>query len=316
MPVSTVREAFAQLLKRIELDSTRVSVASQRYNAVKARIESSLASKRVSQVGSFQRKTKIRPIDQNAKLDIDAKVSFGQARNFAPMVQGITPQLALEIVREALAADKTYRLMKPESDAPTVVLEYADGFKIELIPCYEDLTGTHPRVFGPPCYLIGDSCGRWVAADYDYDAQVITGLNQSEALVQALVPAIKIVKVLLRNLFVGLKSFHIEVLCALTLPITIADWQNRSLNWGFQHVVAHFLKQVRRQLIGPVSLPGSYSPAVDSDLSPVRLQQLGSALEKLGATAWRICELDDKQNNTRSALDCWRRFFGDPFPSS
>jgi hypothetical protein len=30
-------------------------------------------------------------------------------------------------------------------------LEYADGFKIELIPCYEDLIGTRPRVFGPPC---------------------------------------------------------------------------------------------------------------------------------------------------------------------
>jgi hypothetical protein len=315
MPVLTVREAFEELLRRIELDTTRVSVASQRYNAVKHRIESNLPGKQVSQVGSFQRKTKIRPRDENAKLDIDAIVSFGEARSFEPFGQGITPQVALQIVRKALVADKTYRLMNPDSDAPTVVLEYADGFKIELIPSFKDLTGTYPRASGPACYLIGDSRGTWIPADYDYDAQVIRGLNQSSAIAATLVPGIKMMKAFLRNLSVGLKSFHIEILCALVLPRVIADWEAQHLNWGYQHLLAHFLKHVRVRLVGPVSLPGSYSPAVDSGLASFRLQQLGSTLEKLGDTAWKICELDDKLHDTASALDCWRRFFGEPFPS-
>ena len=315
MPVSTVREAFAELLRRIELDATRVGVASQRYNAVKKRIESNLPGKQVSQVGSFQRKTKIRPRDENANLDIDAVVSFGEARNFAPIGHGTTPQGALQIVRAALVADKTYRLMDPESDAPTVVLEYADGFKIEMIPSFKDLTGTYPRASGPACHLIGDSRGTWIPADYDYDAQVITGLNQSSAIAATLVPAIKMIKAFLGNLSVGLKSFHVEILCALVLPPVIAEWEARHLNWGYEHLRAHCLKQVRTQLAGPVSLPGSYSPPIDSGLSAVQLRQIGLTLEKFGETAWKICDLDDDRHDTASALDLWRDFFGEPFPS-
>jgi hypothetical protein len=39
MPVISVDEAFSELLSRIELNSMRVALASQRYNAVKASIE-------------------------------------------------------------------------------------------------------------------------------------------------------------------------------------------------------------------------------------------------------------------------------------
>ena len=155
----------------------------------------------------------------------------------------------------------------------------------------------------------------WDPADYDYDAQLITGINQSNAIAQALVPGIKLLKAFLRNQSIGLKSFHIEVLCALVLPSALSDWQARNLNWGYQHLLAHFLKNVRTHLTGPVSLPGSHSPAIDSGVGFLRLQQIGTALESLGETAWKVCELDDKQHNTSSALDYWRKFFGEPFPS-
>ncbi len=315
MAVSTVREAFEQLLSRIELDATRVGVASQRYNAVKYRIESNLPGKQVSQVGSFQRKTKIRPRDENTNLDIDAIVSFGEARSFASFGQAMTPQVALQIVREALVADKTYRLMNPDSDAPTVVLEYADGFKIELIPCFKDLTGSSPRDHGPACYLIGAPSGHWVRADYDYDAKLITGLNQSSEIAATLVPAIKMIKAFFRNLPVGLKSFHVEILCAIVLPPAIQRWTAQRFNWGYQHLLARFLKEVRTQLDKPVSLPGSYSAPVDSGLSAAQRQRIGLWLEKLGEIAWQSCELDDKHNDTAGALRCWRWLFGEIFPS-
>lgn len=63
MATLPVDEAFREALGRIELNPSRVELASQRYNAVKASIESALPGKTLRQIGSFQRKTKIRPVD-------------------------------------------------------------------------------------------------------------------------------------------------------------------------------------------------------------------------------------------------------------
>ncbi len=89
MTLAMLDEAFDELLSRIELNPTRVTLASQRYNAIKAAIENALPDKSVRQIGSFQRKTKIRPLDLSDKLDIDAIVSFGPFRRFATDGRGV-----------------------------------------------------------------------------------------------------------------------------------------------------------------------------------------------------------------------------------
>ena len=50
-----VEDGFAGMLSRIELNDTRVALASQRYQAVKATLEAALPGKKVKQIGSFQR---------------------------------------------------------------------------------------------------------------------------------------------------------------------------------------------------------------------------------------------------------------------
>jgi hypothetical protein len=310
--VTTVAAGFRELLTRVELNATRINSASQRYNAVKQRVESALPGKEVSQIGSFQRKTKIRPANEDDPLDIDLIVSFGEAHRYAaPGEQGTTPASALETVRRALVSDGTYKLMDPKPDAPTVVLEYSDGFIVELAPCFKDLTGQHPRPGGPACYIVGTSAGGWVPADYDYDAAFISGANQLPAVAQALVPSIKMVKQFLRGQNIELKSFHVEILCALTVPQSVAGWNQQNLRWGYQHVLAQFLSQAPALLNGPVAIPGSCSPAVDSGLSAYRLQQIGQYLAKCGECACGICKVTDEGQ----ALDLWRQFYGDPFPA-
>src|ERR1700719_1445172 len=108
MPLASVDESFDELLSRIELNPTRVTLASQRYNAVKSTIENVLTSKTVRQTGSFQRKTKIRPVDLSDKLDIDAVVSFGTFRQYATAGGGVSPASGLETVRRALASNEIY----------------------------------------------------------------------------------------------------------------------------------------------------------------------------------------------------------------
>jgi hypothetical protein len=148
-------------------------------------------------------------------------------------------------------------------------------------------------------------------ADYDYDAAIISGTNNLPAIAQALVPSIKMIKGFLRNAEPSLKSFHTEVLVAVTIPKAIADWNLRNLKWGYQHVLAQFLTAAPECLAGPIAIPGSYSPAIDSDLSAYGLQQIAARLKKCGEVAWRICKIEDDGE----ALDLWRKFYGEPFPA-
>jgi hypothetical protein len=308
---TTVSAGFRELLSRVELNPSRVSIASQRYHAVSDRIRTVRPNYEVRQIGSFQRKTKIRPRTDSDPLDIDAAVCFGDAFSYASDGSGITPSDALAIVRKALESDKTYKLMDPAIDSPTVVLEYADGFKIELVPCYRERTGKFSREAGPDCYIVGSPDGQWLAADYDYDAAFIGGLNQIDMVQRALVPSIKMIKAFLRNREIRLKSFHVEVLCARLIPAALIDWQSQNLRWDYHHILSYFLSNAYSLLNGPVGIPNSYSRPVDSNLSAFDLQQIGGVLNQWGNAAWGICKME----NEAAALKVWRQFFGEPFPA-
>lgn len=310
MPFATVNAAFEELLTRIELDPTRVAVASQRYNSVKATIEGALPGKTVSQVGSFQRKTKIRPADLGDGLDIDAVVSFKRFTQYGTGGNGISPAGALEMVRGALTSNMTYRVMSPVKDHPVVCLKYADGMSLELIPAFVDGTGAHPHSgTGIECYVVGTSAGAWTPADYDYDAAMISSLNGMAK--NRLVPAIKLIKAYFRSAAVPLKSFHTEVLAANILPATVIDWEAKRYDYGYHHILASFLTQASKVTTVPVALSGSYSKPLDSDLSQSTLATIGTFLASRAEVAWGLCA--DKA--VTSALAGWRAFFGEPFPA-
>ncbi len=307
-----VRDGFDQLLSRIELNPSRVTLASKRYNAVKNVIETALPGKQVRQIGSFQRSTKIRPQDLGDCLDVDAVVSFGDAHRMAPPGEGVTPRRAMEIVRSALRSNEVYRVMDPKADAPTVVLEYEDpdGFKIELVPAFVDRIGLEPPPGRPHSYLVAKATG-WETADYDYDAAVISNANQDPRVGGALVPCIKIVKAYLRSMNVPLNSFHAEILTVLSALPVLRNWNGEGLSWGYHHVLAQFLTDVPPFLTGPASLPGSLSSTIDSGLSVHQLQDIGTYLAGRAAEGVRLCKLSDGPQAVRA----WRDFFGEPFPA-
>lgn len=303
----TVDAAFAELLRRIELNPSRVSLASQRYNALKSTIETSLPGKTVHQVGSFQRKTKIRPSDNTDQLDIDLVVSFGPFYQYAPIgTGGVSPAQAMAAVRQPLRSNEIYRLMPQQQDHPTVRLEYADQMAVELIPAFEDLTGSRFHTpAGPNCYIVGASPFMWMAADYDYDAHKITELNKLSD--DKLVPAIKIAKAYFRSARVPLKSFHTEILVANSVPGLVRLWKEKGYYFGYQHILAGFLSDVSKAITTPVSLYESFSPPVDSGLSLATLTALGTFLATRATTAWQLCKSD--------SVSAWREFFGEPFPT-
>jgi hypothetical protein len=199
-------EAFVRYLGRIELNADREKLASTRYNAVKTVLEGALPGVTVREIGSFQRHTKIRPLDLGDGLDVDVVVALGTATHYAGAGEfGLRPGGAQEKLLRALQSTAVYRVMKPQKDAPTVLLEYSDRdrFTIELVPAFIEKTGKYPRPAGPACYIIAGSAGVWVPADYDYDAAVITGLNKSDAVQGTLVPLIKMAKAYFRAMELG-----------------------------------------------------------------------------------------------------------------
>lgn len=306
MPI-TADDGFRELLHRIELNPSRVELATQRYNAIKDSIEAALPGKTVRQIGSFQRKTKIRPADLSDKLDVDVLVSFGKFYQYAPSIaQGVSPSQALQIVQQALQWNQTYRVMPQAADHPSVRLEYFDGMTIELVPAYEDLTGQYSHgPSGPVCFVVGTSPYIWGPADYDFDAQMISYRNSSCD--GRLVPIIKIAKAYVRNAGIPLKSFHTEILVANTIPPLISEWKSKAYKYGLQHLLAGFLSQATKIIASPGQLSGSFSPPMDSGLSTATLSSVGVFLAARAEVAWRLC--------STNVITGWREFFGEPFPS-
>lgn len=306
-----VRAAFNEYLHRIELNSTRVRTASLRYNAIKSQIESALPEAKVKQVGSFQRKTKIRPAKDNGDLDIDVLVILRIAHRFAKSHErSYSTNDGLEEVKSGLTDHDTYKAMKPRKDAPVVTLKYTDGFRFELIPALIDGTGVHTSREEPASYLVATANG-WQPNDYDFDAASITAMNQSDAVKGKLVPVIKILKHFNRVHDIPLKSFHTELLVATVLVPQLVQWNKARMTWSFQHMLAAYFSLAANRVQTPVQLVGSVTPAFDSELTSRQLRQVAKDFETLGETAWKLCEVDGS-----NAVKRWAKFMGDPFPNS
>ncbi len=316
---TTVRAAFQELLKRIELNPSRVEVASQRYNAVKRTLENVLPTARIRQVGSFQRRTKIRPIDLGDGLDIDVLVELTSVRAFAqPGQEGISTHQALSLLRSALTSNQTYKVMGPATDAPVIVLEYSDkdGFEIEVIPALADRTDAMKRLRSfsntrPDSFLVPGPDGNWHRADYLYDANYITAVNCNQLIRGRLVPFIKIAKAFLRGQGVPLKSFHVEVLAARLMPEIARACSTQGIELECPQLLAAFLQTSSKYMDGPISLPQSDSEPIDSGLSVNELLAVSEWMQKLATIAWDICASGDGAQ----AIDLWKEFFGSPFPT-
>lgn len=298
---SSIHKGFEVCLSRIELDPTRVTEASQHYNAVKDWIESRIY-KTVRQVGSFQRKTKIRPIVEKGvvePIDIDATVCFGDAHYYSS--DGTTGPSALQQVSDALRSNKTYRLLEPKIDHPVVTLSYANEFFMELIPCFRNRIPPH-ALREPASYFVANSSGHWEIADYDFDSQYITAANKKTG--GKLVPAIKLMKRLCRNKNIAVKSFHIEMLCALLLE----PFGEELGNWEWQQVLVYFLTNAPVLLDYDLVLPGSMTPAFKSP-NPYIAQ---SQMRAVGKTLEALNQLPDGSNK----FSRFQEFFGAPFPAS
>ncbi len=317
-----VAEGFVETLRRIELDRTRVKLATQHYNSIKNLIEERLPNSQVRQIGSFQRHTKIRPVSvvdspgfdctppsaEFSPIDIDALVCLGDACSLAQPGCGLFPVDALQLVRSVLCSHKQYRLMEPKQDSPVVVLTYSDEFSVELAPCFRNRVSAGSWFRDPPSYLVGAGEMTWQKADYDFDSAYITSKNQQCK--GRLIPCIKLIKAFLRNKRVPLKSFHVEILCTWVLSAWIEVLDQSNIHWSYDHAFAFFLRVVPFFLNQPACFQGSMSPPLQ--LTEAAVSTIDTTIENFA----RLAEKLGKLSGYPDELSLWKEFFGPPFPSA
>ncbi len=303
--ITSVPLAFTEFRKRLELDPSYDGIIQARHAAVRSVIENYLPGARTQLIGSLQRRTRIDPLTGLQGFDIDLLVELGYFDRF---VQGGTmPADALNTVEQSISSSLRYNKMGAHEDAPTIVIPYTDGVKVEVVPAYRDRVPG--RVPVGRAYWIPRG-GRWVLADYDHDAKYISDMNTASG--NRLIPVIKMLRAWRRHR-VGslLRPYHLEVLAASSVPFVVSYYQGRQMIPSWPRIISGFFACAVAAAHQPASIPASLSEPPDYYLHPASRGVLANEMQAMTDWTSRALNAEDA-----TAIGMWREVFGPPFPAA
>ncbi|MBO8130805.1 MAG: hypothetical protein H0Z29_04700 [Candidatus Marinimicrobia bacterium] len=255
----------------------------------------------------MQRKTRIQP-RSNDTFDIDILVILGSFARWVD-VGGITPKDGLDKVEDIISEHETYDKMGPETDSPTIIINYANNTKVELVPAYIDNIGEYAD--GTPAFPKGRGYwipkrNRWILADYDYDAEYISKKNEETD--RYLIPTIKMLKAAKRNLFPEMKSYHLEVLAVNVIPTIVSYLKNKIYPIPSPLLLCGFFCIAKDEVLKSLKIPGSKSSNADN--YSIDKNSLAEIFGKICNYCNSLIKFDG-----REAIEGWRELFGEPFPA-
>jgi hypothetical protein len=310
---TTISQAFREFKSRLELSKSFQEKITTHHNAIREWIENYDPKIETKLIGSLQRNTRIQP-RSNDTFDIDILVILGSAERWVA-TGGITPKDALDKVEDIISEHETYDKMGPETDSPTIIINYADNTKVELVPAYVDNIGEYAD--GTPALPKGRGYwipkrNRWILADYDYDAEYISKKNKETD--GYLIPTIKMLKTAKRNLFPEMKSYHLEVLAVNIIPRIISHLKDKGYSISFPFLVYGFFCIAKDEILKPAKIPESKSPNADAYLNDENRNRLAKIFEEICNYCDPLIKLDDKLDD-EEAIERWRKLLGEPFPA-
>jgi len=306
----TVAQSFNLFQSRLELSQSFQEKVTMHHNAIRKWIESYDSNIKTKLIGSLQRKTRIQPRSEDV-FDIDILVILGSFYSWVSS-GGIKPEDALEKVEGIVSEHGTYEKIGVETDNPTIIFEYEDNVKIELVPAYLDQIGKAPN--GTPTPPVGRGYwipknNRWVMADYDYDAEYISKLNRNSY--GYLIPIIKMLKAAKRNLFPYMKSYHLEVMATDLITSVVNDFKHQELLIAYPSLVYSFFFLGKDKVLQTSNIPGSNSPSADGYMSIGKKQEFSELFGRIAEYCKKTFDMSEKES-----IKAWRELFGDPFPAS
>ncbi|MDD5639108.1 MAG: hypothetical protein PHO28_04355 [Candidatus Pacebacteria bacterium] len=300
---ANISQAFSEFKSRLELNDALQDAVTTHHKAIRNWIESYKPDIETQIIGSLQRKTRIQPRVGDI-FDIDILVILGNFHSWTLSSQGVSPDEALNEVDKIMREHEGYEKIDPEKDFPTVIINYADDTKAELVPAYRDFIN-EPKGRG---YCIPKSYNEWRIADYNYDANYISKKNYESD--EWLIPTIKMLKAAKRNLFPEMKSYHLEVLATSLISLLVAYYKSQNLQFSFPGLIYGFFLLAKDDILKSCSITGSKSPDASAYIGNFQKQNLADKFGKIANYCQNIIQLDG-----RDVIEKWKKIFGDPFPS-
>lgn len=298
-----ISQAFNEFKSRLELNNTLQEAVTTHHETIRSWVESFKSTIKTELIGSLQRKTRIQP-RTNDTFDIDILVVLGEFHGIAKDGTGVSPSDAIDELYKIMRKHGVCRKMNPQKDYPTVFIEYEDNIKVELVPAYRDFI-YEPKERG---YRIPKTYSEWISADYDYDAEYIS--NKNKECEGWLIPTIKMLKAIKRNLFPEMKSYHLEVLATSVIPLIVECYKNKKIQLSFPNLICGFFFIAKDKLLKDCSIEGSKSPDPSKYMILSQKQKLAKSFAEIANYCEEIIKLDG-----RDGIESWKKLFGDPFPS-
>jgi hypothetical protein len=288
MPVTvaaTIPASFDGLASNLEISALQSTTASTRQQEVRAAMEAGFSVLDSFLTGSYAKSTMIVPLSQ---ADIDIFVVL------APEYYGrYTPSGLLTEVRRVLLG-RYPQTPEISPDGQAVTISFTD-FKVDVVPAFFRNGGG---------FIIPNSPNGWINTDPKVHLDQLTRENARQN--GLLVPLVKMMKGWNRTQGSPLRGFYLELMTMKVLAgVTITDYPS-----GVRWVFDKGREAVRYAVMDPAAFGDQVQGLRQGTVEQaVRLFQASYEIA-VGAEAWAQTGL-----YVRTAVDEWRRLFGNYFPA-
>lgn len=284
--VKTVKEAFKKFSENLEITDLQSTTVSTRQKNVRDAVENGLKVLDSFLTGSYCRHTMIAPL---SKADIDIFVVLDPSHYSANGQKTLLDELRKVLRKEY---PKTPEICR---NGQAVTITFAD-FMVDVVPAFNRKGGG---------YLIPNANNNtWISTNPKYHVEYKSEINKSHNGV--LVPIIKNLKCWNRYNNNAFESFYLELMAInIFSNVSISDYPS---------AMRYFFDKGREVIKYKIIDPAGYG----GQINPLRKIQTVDAAVKLFQDDYEIAIKAEQRNQDgyiESAIDCWRKIFGENFPA-
>lgn len=281
---ATVAAAFAKLKENLEITGLQAETVSTRQQVVRSAMEAGLSVLDSFLTGSYAKDTMISPL---AQADIDIFVVLA-----SEYYNRHTPSSLLAEVRRVLRG-RYPQTPEISPDGQAVTISFTD-FNVDVVPAFHRQGGG---------FLIPNSPSGWIATDPKVHLDHLTRENRRHG--GLLVPLIKMMKGWSRARGGILRGFYLELMTMKVLSaVTLTEFPS-----GLRYVFDKGREAVKYTVLDPAGFGDEVA-----GLKGISVNQAVAHLQATHDIAVSAEQMG-QYGFPRSAIDEWRKLFGDYFPA-
>lgn len=289
---TTIKQSFLELKENLNITDLQTGTVSTRQTSVRKVVEAGLTVKDSFLTGSYSRNTMIAPLNE-ADIDIFFVLDNSYFHNYNGQNGGQAG--LLDLVKRTLR--KTYtRTPDISRNGQAVTIRFED-FMVDVVPAFNRQDGG---------YLIPNSLTQtWISTDPKRHVEIVSQSNTDHN--GDFVPLVKMIKGWNKNINNYFRSFHLEVLALEILDSVRID----SYSSGMRYYFDKGRVLITKQNVDPAGYGGDVGNYIDSR------EKVEEAVAKFQLAYDRAIKAEsyESQGYIRSAVDEWRKIFGDYFPT-